>query len=457
MPALSADGKTYMFTIRPGYRFSPPSNAAVSAATFEHTIERSLNPKLKPWVGPYVTDIVGEKAYIKGKASHISGITARRKTLTIKLTRPAGDFPTRIALPAFCAVPIDTPMHPTERPIPSAGPYYVFSHVPGVQTILRRNPNYSGPRLRRPHEIVYTTGFSTSQSVTRVLAGQTDYVPDAGGSTSWVKVNSRYGALSSAARAGHQRVFINLVPAGTVDALTLNTSRPLFANARLRRAVNYAIDRQALARLGGYGPVSGALTAIPTDHYLPEGIPGYRRTELYPMKGDLRVARRLAGNRRRSAVMYTCDFKVCLQEAQVVKSNLAAIGITVEVQTFPMSQALDRELKKVEPYDIGLSTWRMDYPDGFDVLNLNLDGNLRLNEAHFDDPLWNRRLEAAAHLSGEVRARAYARLDVDLARRAAPWVPFMQETWLNLFSARIGCQTYQPVYGMDLATLCIRH
>jgi YVTN family beta-propeller protein len=456
MPAISADGKTYTFTIRRGYRFSPPSNAPVTAATFKHTIERSLNPKLKPWVGPYVQDIVGEKAYIKRKASHISGITARGKTLTIKLIRPAGDFPARLALPAFCAVPIDTPMLPVDKRIPSAGPYYVASYVPGVQTILRRNPNYSGPRPRRPSEIVYTTGFSTSQSVTRVLAGQTDYVPDAGGSTSWVKVNGRYGAASSAAHAGHQRVFINLVPAGTVDALTLNMSRPIFANARLRRAVNYAIDRQALARLGGYGPVSGALTAIPTDHYLPEGIPGYRRTEVYPLKGDLRVARRLAGNRRRSAVMYTCDFKVCLQEAQVVKSSLSAIGISVEVRAFPMSEALDRQLRKGEPYDIGLMTWRMDYPDGFDVLNLNLDGHIQPNGSHFNDSVWNHRLEAAAGLSGEARARAYAGLDAALARRAAPWVPFEEETWLNLFSGRIGCQTYQPVYGMDLASLCVR-
>jgi hypothetical protein len=26
----------------------------------------------------------------------------------------------------------------------------------------------------------------------------------------------------------------------------------------------------------------------------------------------------------------------------------------------------------------------------------------------------------------------------------------------DLFSARIGCQTYQPLYGVDLAALCVR-
>jgi hypothetical protein len=36
---------------------------------------------------------------------------------------------------------------------------------------------------------------------------------------------------------------------------------------------------------------------------------------------------------------------------------------------------------------------------------------------------------------------------------AAPWVAFMQENWLDLFSDRVACQTYQPVYGMDLGSL----
>ena len=39
MPAVSADGRTYTFIVRPGFRFSPPSGAPVTAATFKHTIE----------------------------------------------------------------------------------------------------------------------------------------------------------------------------------------------------------------------------------------------------------------------------------------------------------------------------------------------------------------------------------------------------------------------------------
>jgi ABC-type oligopeptide transport system substrate-binding subunit len=107
-------------------------------------------------------------------------------------------------------------------------------------------------------------------------------------------------------------------------------------------------------------------------------------------------------------------------------------------------------------YDIGLMTWRFDYADPFNFLNVMFDGNLRTNEAHFDEPAWNHRLEAAAKLSGEQRYRAYTRLDSDLAREAAPWIAFQNSSRFDFFSDRIGCQTNQPIYGIDLAALCIR-
>jgi YVTN family beta-propeller protein len=472
MPTISPDGKTYTFTIRNGYRFSPPSNQPVTAATFKYTIERSLSPKLKSPASQYLSDIVGEQPYLKGKAAHIAGVSAHAKTLSIRLTHVAGDLPARLAMPFFCAVPTNTPMHLTEAPpIPTAGPYYIASYIPGAQTVpetpavltvLKRNPNYTGPRLRRLAEIIYAGGYSsehsTTRSVARVIAGETDYVPVVGGIEvgAWSlrgKLNRRYGANSPAARAGHQQAFLN--PTLFVDALTLNTSRGLFADARLRRAVNYAIDRRALARLGGFG-FAGPLTATPTDQYLPPDFPGFKDVEIYPLDGDLRRAKQLAGGRGRTAVMYTCDFPPCPEEAQLVKRTLAALGITVEVRTFAMDTVLRRELRKREPFDIGLVTWRFDYVDPFDFLNLAFDGNLGPNWAQFDDPAWNHRLEEAARLSGKRRYRAYARLDADLARHAAPWIAFENDTRFDFFSARVGCQTYQPIYGMDLTTLCVR-
>src|SRR5439155_3315884 len=43
LPSVSADGRTYTFTIRRGFRFSPPLRDDVTAATFKYAIERSLS------------------------------------------------------------------------------------------------------------------------------------------------------------------------------------------------------------------------------------------------------------------------------------------------------------------------------------------------------------------------------------------------------------------------------
>ena len=46
MPRVSAGGRTYTFRIRSGFRFSPPSNELVTAATFKRTLERAFSPKI---------------------------------------------------------------------------------------------------------------------------------------------------------------------------------------------------------------------------------------------------------------------------------------------------------------------------------------------------------------------------------------------------------------------------
>ena len=78
------------------------------------------------------------------------------------------------------------------------------------------------------------------------------------------------------------------------------------------------------------------------------------------------------------------------------------------------------------------------------------------NFAHFDDPEFNRRLAAAAELSGPQRYLTYGEIERDIARDAAPWAAFGNEASGAFFSDLIGCQAYHPLYGMDLAALCVR-
>jgi ABC-type oligopeptide transport system substrate-binding subunit len=113
-------------------------------------------------------------------------------------------------------------------------------------------------------------------------------------------------------------------------------------------------------------------------------------------------------------------------------------------------------------WDVAFFSWGADFPDPSNVLNQLLRGSHQpsppnVNLSHFDNPAYNRRLDAAARLSGAARYAAYARLDADLATKAAPMIAFGVPFDRDLFSACIGCQIYQPTYGIDLAALCIRH
>jgi len=441
-PSVSADGLRYTFSIRPGFRFSPPSNEPVTAAAFERAIERALDPR----TGSFAAEL----------AKDVAGVRAEGKTLTLRLKRPAPSLPSLLAAPYFCAVPPNTPITPKGvDALPTAGPYYVAAHVPGRSLVLRRNPNYSGPRPARLAEIRYRSGVSPKRAIAAVAAGRADYVvlnapTDPGLSAAAARrLEDRYGASSQAARAGRQQLFTQPVP--NIYYFLFNTRRGPFADVRLRRAVNFAIDRRALAANTGVGEVGR-----PTDQHIPPGLPGFEDAAIYPLGGpDLPAARRLAGGERRRAVLYTCDFPGCARHGQILRSNLSAIGIDLEVRKFPLPQLFERIQRPDEPFDIAYSNWFFDYADPVSYINVQFG-----DEGFFHGPLtnpgWQRRMDEVARLSGERRMRAYAKLDRELAAEAAPAAPFATGSSTYFLSARMGCQVMHPIYGLDLAALCIK-
>jgi YVTN family beta-propeller protein len=460
MPAVSDGGKTYTYRIRDGFGFSPPSNRPVTAKAFRRAIERALNPRMGSYAAALVQDIVGLRAYQEGRSRHISGVTARGDTLTIRLTAPSPSLPARLATPYFSAVPADTPIDPAGIPgIPSAGPYYVASADPGGGRVLKRNPNYGGDRPAGLSEIETLTAQPQAQGIAHVEAGTTDVVPIAPGEKGTARVQARYGARTDSTVADQPRFLAGAFPG--IQYLALNTQRPLFSSARMRKAVNYAIDRPALASQ----PLQGG-PGRPTDQYIPPGMRGFRDASIYPLGGpQLGKARRLAGGGGGHAVMYTCEDLWCRHNAAVVRANLKAIGIDVEVVTFP-DQPVPKLFRPGEPWDIAEAGWIADYADPFDMINLLFDplgkqplhpqlAVNNINFGRFDDPRFERRLRSVAGLNGPRRYRAYARLDADLAREAAPIAAYAGNTNDYLFSARMGCDVIQPIYGVDLGALCI--
>jgi hypothetical protein len=78
------------------------------------------------------------------------------------------------------------------------------------------------------------------------------------------------------------------------------------------------------------------------------------------------------------------------------------------------------------------------------------------NVSYFDDPQFDRSIDRAQQLTGVARDRAYGRLGVQVARVDAPLAAYAVLNARVYVSSRVGCLTYQPVYGVDLAGVCLR-
>jgi YVTN family beta-propeller protein len=455
MPDVSAGGRTYTFRLRPGFRFSPPSNAPVTAHAFRRAIERALHPKTGSYAAVLMSDVAGFRAYHAGRAKRLAGVAARGDTLTIRLTAPSPTLLPRLASTYFCAVPPTTPISASGiGQIPMAGPYYIASYVPKRRLVLRRNPNYGGTRSAKFREIdMDLEHVAPQRAVAAVEAGRADYVstvpPD-----SIAALDRRYGARSGSAQAGRQRYFSGTAPA--LHYFALNTRRPLFASRRLRQAVNAALDRRALARRVQYGRLGGP--GRPTDQFIPPGQPGFRDAAIYPLGGpDLPRARRLAGRQPRRAALYTCNLPHCLEHGRVLRTNLAAIGIDVVIRNFSLGQMFKRLGRPGEPWDIGYNNWFIDYADAsqFVASIFGAPPPEGGNTGQFHDEGIFKRMRTAARLSGTARSRAFAQIDADLARAGAA-APFATAVTTDFFSDRIGCQVHQPIYGIALGELCVR-
>jgi DNA-binding SARP family transcriptional activator/streptogramin lyase len=179
MPVVSTDGRTYTFRVRQGVRFAPPSRAIVTPKALRYSIERALSPKLGSDVPGihFLADVVGAQEFNRGAARHVRGIRVAGDSIALTLAKPSTTFLERLALPFFCTVPLATPVVEggvTVNAPPSAGPYYMSDGFNGEYAILKRNPNYAGPRPAQLDAIAFREGISPEHAVARVRSGEWD-------------------------------------------------------------------------------------------------------------------------------------------------------------------------------------------------------------------------------------------------------------------------------------------
>jgi peptide/nickel transport system substrate-binding protein len=376
-----------------------------------------------------------------------------RKGFRFSDGRPVRDFAQRTTMPFLCAVPPTLPVDPEGvGAFPSAGPYYISEYRPRERVVIRRNRFYGGSR---PHHVdgfdVDLRADSPQKVIERVDTGAADW-----GYT----IAAQYfdPSLRLLAKYGINKSQLQIRPGLTLRMLVFNSSRPLFHNnPKLRRAVNFAVDRAVIAS-ATRNPLAGDLT----DQHLPEQVPGYRQADVYPLyRADVRRARALARGNLRSgkAVLYVTDFPQPVALGQAVKQQLAEIGLDVELKKIPLHVTNPAYLGRLgdpnEPWDMAQVLWTPDFVDPYGYINRPLDAQYigGTNLARFNSPRYGRLMRRAATMRGPARYRAYGALDVRLARYPAPLVPIDFLSEVTFVSKRVGCMVLRP--ALDLTGVCL--
>ena len=232
------------------------------------------------------------------------------------------------------------------RHIPAAGPYYVADHNNEEYVILKRNPNYPGPRPQHFDAIVIREGIAAGLAVERIEQGGWDGITtlfdpllDPGG-----QLDERWGPDSG---RGGGRTGLRAGEWPATGYIAFNAGRGVFADPS--GPPGGGAGAGPVRARGGVGPN--------TDRHVPaaERCRDRRIPSKVPCPDPTSTkARRLMGGRGGSAVMPVfegCD--PCLAEAQIVRDNLAGIGIDVRIRRLSNFDAVFAPGGKVRPPRFG--------------------------------------------------------------------------------------------------------
>lgn len=395
---LSADGKTYVFTLRQGVRFH--HGREVTAEDFVYSLTRLLDPKWKSNDAQYYGHILGAADFQAGRSKAVIGLQAlNSSTLQIVLDQPYAPFLRLLAQQAASVVPkekVENGQEPFGQHPVGTGAFRLERWSPGAEIVLAANPAYySGQPYLDRIRITTLPALNARESFQLFSDGKLDvsFVPP---------------ERVSEAQRKHEWAFINR-PVLRVMYLGMNVKDALLGDPGIRRAIALAVDKTRL--------FDGDLDHAITHGLLPQPLLGSAPNG-YPDPFDPSSARDLLKERRKRSL------KLQLWHAQVsqsrtvllkrIASQLESVGFTVEVNTLSsMAELLNKIYsRKAQLFLLGE---QLDYPDPdallhrlfcstspanpFGYVNAKVDALLMEAQQAFDD---NRRARLYREIEGMV-------------------------------------------------------
>jgi peptide/nickel transport system substrate-binding protein len=369
-PEPTNDGKTYVFKIRKGIKFSNGKELGVKdvVASFQRIFKVS-----SPTAGGFYSVIVGADACIKEpKTCTLEGGVIGDEaagTVTINLTRADAEIFDKLALPHAAILPAETSAEDNgSTPIPGTGAYMISSYDPNKAMVLDRNPNFKVWSEQAqpdgyPDKVQYDFGLTEEAQVTAVQNGEADWMFDEPPADRLAEMGTK------------NKEQVNITPLTAWWYVPMNTRMAPFDNVKVRQAVNFAIDRKALVNLFG-GPV----LASPICQVLPPGFPGHEPYCPYTKNpGEKWSAPDMEKAKQLVEESGTKGAKVSI----VVEDKTVAKSIGVYLQSVMKDLGYDAELKPISAniqftyiqntnnkVQMSVTQWYQDYPAASDFLNI---------------------------------------------------------------------------------------
>jgi peptide/nickel transport system substrate-binding protein len=217
--------------------------------------------------------------------------------------------------------------------------------------------------------------------------------------------------------------------------LGLNLKQGPLQNEKVRQAISMALDRQQLIKIGsqGVGELAGVVPpADPLGSPVPADLPNHR----FDLAGAKRLMAESGQSNVRLSIVLQSEIAEIMPTAQLMKQQLAQIGVTLEIRQLPFGQLVGNLLSGDWKADIIQLTAALN-ADASQYLALWLDKGIPATR-HNDPKLWQM-MDDAVHkaTSDGDRKQRYAEINRYIAERVYMLVPYAAPIAYDVWSPKV--------------------
>ena len=445
----SEDGLTWTFTMRDGLKWSDGTD--LNAKDFEYSFKRMVNPDT---AAPYAETCLGMiDGFDAAQAGDVDALNVKAsddgKTLTIVLSYPCSYFDKMAAFASMSPVQQATveangdSWCTAAETFVSNGPYMITEWTPSERIVLSKNPNYVGG---------WDSSKIVSDSITVLLLEDS---------------SAAFAAYNSG-----EAVLIKDVPTDEIPSLTkaedggdfyvdtilgtyyvsLNLQRDAFKDAKVRKALSLAIDRDYVANTIMQGTYTTADSIVgpgivdESGYFHDNGNAPYISADY---EANLAEAKKLLeeagypnGEGYPTIEYSTNDAGYHVPLAEYLQQAWGDLGITLTINKMEWSSFTPA--RRAGEYDVARNGWVMDYNDPSNMLDLFCTGNGN-NDGKYSNPDFDAAIDASRVAdSAEHFAQLHKAEDILMEDMGCIPVAYYNEFWLQTSSLK---GTWHSPYG----------